>query len=227
MKILGVLPLAGSGVRLGAHFHKSLIPFPLDGDIVPVVMTSISRIRLVADEIVSIVSSESRFHFPSEEFGLHPLEKDSQGELPTSVRRGAEYAVLNGFSHIAVSLPDTFWLPVDGFQLLAEELRQDESLDGVLGLFKGDLRMLDSVRCKPGSKIVERVTLHHNHSDEHEIGYGWGIFILSAKCGLTLSDNRPLADQLSDLKLAALPLDGEFLDLGTPSRYFEAVRKYS
>ena len=227
MKILGVLPLAGSGVRLGVHFHKSLIPFPSDGELVPIVMTSISRLKVVTDEIVSIVSSESRFPFPSREFGLHPVEKDSQGELPSSVRVGAEYAVANNFSHIAVSLPDTFWLTSNAFELLAQELTKVENLDGVLGLFEGDLRMLDSVSMKTDSNIVDTVTLHLNHTDQPANGFGWGIFILTAQSALSLTDEMPLAAQLSQLNLAAVPLEGEFLDIGTPKRYFEAIKKYS
>jgi hypothetical protein len=227
MKILGVLPLAGSGVRLGVHFHKSLIPFPSDGDLVPIVATSIARLSAVTDKIVSIVSSESKFPFPSQEFGLHPLEKDSQGELPTSIKLAAEFAFENNFSHIAVSLPDTFWLPANAFELLAQELTKVENLDGVLGLFEGDLRMLDLVTMKVDSNIVDRVTLHLNHNDPAATGLGWGIFILTAQSAKGLTDDLPLADQLSKLHLAAVPLTGEFLDIGTPKRYFEAVRKYS
>lgn len=227
MKILGVLPLAGSGVRLGAHFHKSLMPFPLNGTIVPIVQTSITRLNLVTEQIVSVVSVDSRFPFPSSEFGLQPLEKESQGELPTSVRRAAEHAIENGFSHIAVSLPDTYWTPENAFQLLVDELERNVELDGALGLFHGDLRMLDAVHTKGDTNIVESVTLHLNQSHEPVFGFGWGVFVLTAECATKLSDELPLADQLTDLRLAAVALEGEYFDIGTPDRYFEAVKRYS
>jgi hypothetical protein len=227
MRILGVLPLAGSGVRLGAEFHKSLMPFPVEGntELRPIVDFSIERLKLVSDEIVAVLSSESIHAFPAERFDVTPLHKTQQGEASSSVSFAAEYAVNNEFSHIAVSLPDTFWEPLDGFVSLRNHLltRSIDNLDGVLGLFLGDPTMLDQV-VMDAEHNVSQISTRSGNSDESQRGWGWGCFILSAEKAKAFSDDCSWAENLMKSKVSGLKLPGRYFDIGSPPRYINALK---
>ena len=224
VKILGVLPLAGSGSRSGLYFHKSLAPIMVSGVPVPVVSFSIKRLRKVSSEILAILYAESEYHFPVAELDLKAIEKPERGELPSSIAAGGEEAKKIGFSHVAVSLPDTIWFPENAFEILVENL--DETTDGILGLFYGDGRMLDEVASDEGKVI--NVHLHAKQTDQHFIVWGWGILILSVEAAAKLDDLSPLANQLSNLKLDCIKFENsEFLDIGTPERYFDVFGRFN
>lgn len=227
IKVLGVLPLAGSGVRLGANFHKSLMPFPAQGglDVQPIVQFSIERLKLVADEIVAVLSSESKHPFPADVFDVTPLHKPEQGEASSSISLAAEYALKNGYTHIAVSLPDTFWEPLDGFLNLKNHLltNGDNGLDGVLGLFLGDTSMLDQVELEIDS-TVSGISTRSNATDSPESGWGWGCFILSSEKALLFSDDLSWAQNIMQAKVSGVKLSGQYFDIGSPSRYLSALK---
>lgn len=224
MRILGVLPLAGSGTRLGAKFHKALMPIPFEGKLKPVVEFSIDRLRIICDDIVAVTSPDSQYPFPTEEFQLPNLVKESQGEFATSFALAAAFARENGFTHIAASLPDTLWFPEDAFRDLVNTLLEDEGgLDGVLGLFHGDKRMLDEVEFNFETGHVSNIRIHLRDAEPYSEGWGWGIFILRVEKAIGLNDVTTFAEQLKSMKLSSCRLDGTYMDIGTPERYRRAI----
>lgn len=227
IRILGVLPLAGSGVRLGADFHKSLMPFPIPNtlELKPIVDFSIQRLRLVAEDIVAVVSAESQHPFPADKFDVIPLHKPSQGEASSSISFAAEYAISKDYSHLAISLPDTYWEPLNGFVLLKDYLLQNTNrdLDGALGLFLGDVTMLDQVVVGLEDAVVD-ITTRGNQYAAVETGWGWGCFILSAEKALLFNDDSSWALNILKAKVAGVKLQGRYLDIGSPSRYINALK---
>jgi hypothetical protein len=191
---------------------------------VPVVGFSIKRLRKISLEILAILYAESEHHFPVTKLDLSAIEKGERGELPSSIAVGGVEAKKIGFSHVAVSLPDTIWFPENGFEILAQNL--DETTDGILGLFYGDGRMLDEV-ISDEEKVVS-VHLHAKQTDHHFMVWGWGILILSVEAAIKLNDLTPLANQLSRLKLNCVKFENsEFLDIGTPERYFDVFGRFN
>ncbi len=191
---------------------------------VPVVSFSIKRLRKISSEILAILYAKSEYHFPVTKLELKVTEKGDRGELPSSIAAGGEEAKKTGFSHVAVSLPDTIWFPENGFEILVQNL--DETTDGILGLFYGDGRMLDEV-ISDKEKVIN-VHLHAKQSDHHFMVWGWGILILSVEAAIKLDDLTPLANQLSKLKLNCVKFENsEFLDIGTPERYFDIFGRFN
>ncbi len=227
MKILGVLPLAGSGVRLGADFHKALMPFPTQDKLAfqAIVRFSIQRLEVVADEIVAVVSPDSQHQFPVEKFSLTPLVKSEQGEAPSSIKLAAEYAAANGFSHIAVSLPDTYWEPMDGFAMLVQHLEQNQQLelDGALGLFYGDPTMLDGVAVSEDG-LVQTISTRGNIGEPEQKALGWGCFILATAKAIGFDDSMSWAENLLQSNLTAIQLSETYIDIGSPVRYLSGLR---
>lgn len=221
VSILGVLPLAGSGSRLGLAFHKALAPLFVGQRMTHLVEFSIERLGRVCEETVAVTSPEARFAFPAQHFGLKEVVKLNPGELPSSVAVAAQYAIDEGHTHIALSLPDTIWWPEDGFELLVEAL--DPATDGVLGLFEGDARLLDRVTTR-GDR-VQAVSLHESEHAMPSRVTGWGCFILRAESARHFTDENPLAMQLATLNLGWRMLSSDYSDLGTPLRYTEAFQR--
>lgn len=227
IKILGVLPLAGSGLRLGADFHKSLMPFPVPDSMnfKPIVQFSIERLKQVAVEIVAVISSDSQHTFPAEKFDVIPLNKPEQGEASSSICFAAQYAQQNGYSHIAVSLPDTYWEPLDGLVLLKNYLLQsrENNWDGALGLFLGDVTMLDQVALGFDNLVTE-ITTRGNQNETAKDGWGWGCFILSTDGALLFSDDSSWAENILKSKVAGVKLSASYFDIGSPARYISALK---
>lgn len=228
MKILGVLPLAGSGVRLGADFHKALMPFPTQDKLSfqAIVRFSIQRLEMVSDEIVAVVSPDSQHSFPVEKFNLTALIKSAQGEAPSSIQLAAGYALDHGFSHIAVSLPDTFWEPLDGFSLLVEHIQQNKELgvDGALGLFNGDPTMLDGVSMSEDN-IVKAISTRGNLGEPNQKSIGWGCFVLATSKAITFDDSMSWAENLMQARLTGLQLSSTYIDIGSPQRYLSGLKE--
>jgi len=213
--VLGVLPLAGSGLRLGVKFHKALTPIILGNKLVPIVDFSIQRLSKISDRTLGILAPGNSSCFKVEDYKLDYIYKSEIGELPSSIQVAAQYAVNNQYEFIAVCLPDTIWYPENGFNLLYDSL---ESYDGVLGLFYGDSRVLDEVKFNTNN-IAKFITLHGNTYDKRRNVWGWGCLILKSKIALLLNDESPLASQLSSFNLKVVKLGKEFYDSGTPERY--------
>ena len=59
MRIVGVLPMAGDGLRLGLPFPKALAPTLTVQGIVPLYRHAYERLQIVTDRILFIVSPQA------------------------------------------------------------------------------------------------------------------------------------------------------------------------
>ncbi len=247
-RIVGILPMAGSGSRLGLPFPKPLAPTITREGIVPLYRHAFDRLRQVTREVVLVVPPN-----PDPCLGDLPgtwVRKPLRGELPSSLAVVAKNYPPDTLC--AVALPDSVWFPLAGFQrLVTRYLTEPSPIDGVLGLFVGPTDVLDGVRVDANG-IVSSVEVHgslpwqfaiaesHGKHDgkrdapvpntqyiqrvtttarAREEHVGWGCFVATAGSLRGLTDDRPLGPQLAEYRFAAVALDGPYLDLGTPDRY--------
>lgn len=211
MAVLGIIPAAGTGSRLGMPFHKALAPTITDRGIVPLYRHAYDRLARVCDDVAFVLSEP--LDLPG-----HSIFKSFRGELPSSLALAAK--TVSPDTLCAVALPDAIWWPRDGMDTLVARYQQaDGPLDGVLGLFEGSSHVLDRVETSMGF-----VSAIHRHTDppaaEIQV-QGWGCLVATAGCLAGLTDDRPLGPQLSEYRFLAVHLTGPYHDLGTPERYVE------
>jgi hypothetical protein len=213
MGIVGVIPMAGDGLRLGLPFPKALAPTLTRDGIVPLYRHAYDRLHFVTDRILFVVGPKALDDPCLASLPGEVIPKRERGELPSSLRLAGEQT--DGDDLLAIALPDTIWEPIDGFVRVCEAATR--SRDGALGLFPGDGRELDRV-----TTTGDQVTCVSLHAAAGAAGFdviGWGIVAMRAASARNLSDDAPLAEQLNRMDLRAVELTGPYRDLGTPERY--------
>jgi molybdopterin-guanine dinucleotide biosynthesis protein A len=219
-RIVGVLPMAGSGSRLGLPFPKPLAPIVAGDSIHPLYSFALARLQRVTDEVIGVVSPEGAKDPYLAELPFQLVAKPEQGELPTSVSFAAQSVDPSSF--IAVALPDTIWYPEDLFEQALAELTAHSDVDGITLCFRGDRRQLDEVTINASGEVQD-VTLHLKQDDDPGEVTGWGALVLRAGVAVNFTDDRSLASQLAELHLRAVVGEGPFLDFGTPERYLHGL----
>ncbi|MFM9166004.1 MAG: NTP transferase domain-containing protein [Candidatus Limnocylindrus sp.] len=219
-QIVGVLPMAGSGSRLGLPFPKPLAPIVVGETIRPLYSFALARIQRVTTTVIGVVSPAGAKDPYLAELPFTLVAKPEQGELPTSLSFAAKSVAPNAL--IAVALPDTVWYPEDLFDQALEELVAYPDVDGITLCFRGDRRQLDEVTID-GQGKVRNITLHLTLEDEPGEIVGWGALLLRAGAVANLTDDQSLASQLAGLNLRAVVGEGPFLDFGTPERYLQGL----
>lgn len=214
--IVGVLPMAGSGSRLGLPFHKALAPTLTPAGVEPLYAHAYDRLRRVADRIVFVLSAEGDRDPCLDGLPGERYVKTVRGELPTSLAMVSKY--LHPDTLVAVALPDSMWWPADGFSALVRECGRRQPLDGVLGLFRASSHVLDRVTIGADG-LVGDITRHADPPAPEEEVAGWGALVASAGCLRGLRDDHPLAPQLAEYRFAAHDFATPYFDLGTPERY--------
>jgi len=211
MRIVGVMPMAGAGSRLGLPFHKALAPtFMADGQMVPLFRHAYDRLSVITDVIVSVLSLEAREDPCMAAIPQPILYKTTRGEAPSSITVAA--GAYPG-SWLAVVLPDTIWYPENGMAVAAGALADD--VDGVLVTFRGPGSALDEVM--HDDRFVKRIIQKRaNHPGLVE---GWGAFIVKADRAVEWDDSIYLSGNLDQMTLRWVPLEGSYYDLGTPEQY--------
>lgn len=216
MNIVGVLPMAGTGSRLGMPFHKSLSPtFRKNGEIVPLYRHSYERLLTVTKDVFFVVSPEGSRDVCLASLPGRVITKKTRGESPSSIAFAANECLGDW---IALALPDTIWEPQDAF-LRASELL-DESIDGVLMTFNAPANIVDKV--VSDGEFVNRVSQKSNESNYVK---GWGAFIAKASRLAEWTDELPISEHLNRMMLKSIHFDGEYNDLGTPNRYRDALER--
>lgn len=213
MNIVGVLPMAGTGSRLGLPFHKALTPtFDVDGRIIPLYEHARRRLLRVTNDIVAVLSPEGDRDTCLDNLPMPRLVKTTRGESPTSLAFAAQ---ANPGTWMAMAFPDTIWYPENGF-VKAHAVLLDESLDGVLLTFGSPGSMLDEVRTSSTGLVTNIIQKSRHRTDEVQ---GWGAFIVRSDAVAEWTDDGYISDNLERLKLKTCFLGNGYSDLGDPLRY--------
>lgn len=212
-KVVGILPMAGSGSRIAFPFHKALAPTIIDGQVVPLYHHAWSRLARITDDIRVVLSPEQRGDPCLRNIPAVRMFKRERGELPSSIARAA-YNVPRD-AYIALAFPDSMWWPEDGFDRMLLHLGRG---DGILGLFRGSSLSLDEVVYDASGRVRD-ITRHNDPPAPDEPIVGWGCFIIRSGALRGFVDGLALSVQLRELDLGTVLLGGPYHDLGTPSRY--------
>jgi glucose-1-phosphate thymidylyltransferase len=221
-RVVGIVPAAGCAERL-QPLAGSKETQPVRGQ--PVLAYVVERMRCApCSEIRVVTRPEKRDVVElARRLGARVVEG-----RPETVSASLLLA-LDGLTREDIALvgfPDTLWEPVEGYARMLERLRSPA--DVVLGLFEfAEPERSDVVEPAPGG-LVSRV---HSRPTRPSSNLVWGC--LAARVD-ALAELRPdeepgrHLDRLArDGRVAAIRLEGELVDIGTPasfSRYAEPVR---
>lgn len=216
-RIVGVLPLAGQGSRLGMPFHKALSPtFTRDG-ILPLYRHAYNQLRDAGVDEIRFVVTEGSELLGQLPWGRYIIKRE-QGELPSSLCLAARS--LSPDDLCIVALPDGI-ISQPGLlgRLVAthQAIEATQPLDGTLAVFPGPAGELDEVITDTRGMVTE---IRPHTDDTHgRTVKGWGAFVATAAVLKGLEDERRLGPQLAEYAFAARILGGHYYDLGTPDRY--------
>lgn len=206
MAVVGLIPAAGLGTRLGLDAgSKELVE--VGGR--RVMDYLVERLRAVTEEIVVVTRPDKHDVIQhSRSLGLRVVEGEpSSVSASLLLGLGEADTVLFGF-------PDTIWEPVDGFVRLVDALAE---ADAVLGVFESEEPERSDVVALDGDR-VEAVDVK---PAEPRCNLIWGCAAARADAlvGLDRHDQPGLLfhELAEEGRVRAVRFPGEMIDVGTPA----------
>jgi len=218
MKIIGIIPAGGKGLRLGLPFPKELMPIRFDAYYPVSLHTLRGMLRAGASEIHWVISDEKtqlRAFYENGDFRAKMfwhLQNEGSGRTilcPARVSPDADIVLFG--------LPDTVYTDLDAFGKIVARLQEGQS-QVVLGLFRG-ARKLRVDRFRDGKLFVKSTY------DESRSAWFWGVlgwtrqYWRRAIQKLEEDPTLRVEGQFLNALATEFPLDaiklGEYVDLGT------------
>jgi glucose-1-phosphate thymidylyltransferase len=242
--LIGLIPAAGKGLRLGLPYPKELYPIIRDNRYKPVaqfvvenmVASGIQHIVFVVNErkhqLIGYFGDGSRFGC-----NISYVVQESREQENGSTSPGLAHA-LNSAYHltrgktVCFGMADTIMTPPDIFSLMLSKARQDDAV--LLGLFRtetpqkfGMVQMIDGNRVEC---IIDKPTKTH-------LQHMWGCMVWRSQFTELLNE-RIAAENMADfaqimnsaiqarLRFRGIHIDGSYSDLGTYEEIMEMEQQY-
>lgn len=233
-KIVAMLPMAGSGIRLGVPFPKSLAPtFTKDG-IVPLYKHTMNQLKNAGvEEVFGVVSAEDLLLWSGfKDFPLLP--KPTRGNAIGTVKWGAQFAQ---DSDVLICLPDVVMM--DDYQNFGFAAGQDglrrlvdwhKAFDeGVLtaGLVTGGVETFDGLHQDDDGKFMfkdkpeDAPEGSYINAGTHHLGLGWVSLLGPAEIFTGWDDNLSWAENINASDWRTCNMSSKAYDLGTVDRYMK------
>jgi len=233
--LVGLIPAAGMGSRLGLPFPKELIPLPTKTSYKPVAQSILEQIVFAGVEhIVMVINDQKhqliKYFGDGHRFGCkisYVVQEQDNDHRRGSVTPGLAEAMNAGYhlvkdKIVVFGMPDTIISPMDTFKIALES--SNDQYDLVFCLFKA-LRPEKSgmVRLGEPDEVVEIV----DKPKETSLAWMWGTIIWKPRFNEFLNDritNKKIYDYgiiLNDALKAGLKFggvkfeNGSYLDVGT------------
>lgn len=231
--VVGVIPAAGSGSRLGIDGSKEVVE--VGGR--PIIAHLLDRLASAGIDEAVIVLRAGKEDIPAALAGNDavPLAYVTIDESPSELDSvAAGVATVEGV--VALGYPDVLFEPDDAYAALLERLRETGA-DLVLGIFPTTTPdRVDMVALDDAGRPVEVVI----KQPDRGLRYSWSIAVWGPRFGALLVDTavEQLAEEASvgDVVQAAIGAglaveavrfdDGAYLDVGTPEDLARARRTY-
>lgn len=243
--IIGLVPAAGKGVRLGLPYPKELYPVIRDNHYKPIAQFVIKNLTEAGVQHVVFVINETKHQLigyfgDGQRFGCHIsyVVQESRNGLLDSTSPGLAHALDSAYHLIKgktvyFGMADTIMQPKDIFaRALAAAMPED---DVILALFSTEHpEKFGMVRMDGDQRVVEIVDKPHNT----ELTEMWGCIIWRPgfteflhQCVRTeeISDFAQIMNKAiqAGLRFRGVHLvDGVYIDLGTYEEIMEMDRRY-
>jgi len=227
--IIGVIPAAGQGMRLGLPFPKELWPLPGQKKYVPVAFRSVEVLRAANITRIAIITSPIKpaimnYFGDGSRFGVEIIYAcqevfSEKGKSPGLSRAiDCAYPILES-RRVAFVMPDTYVYPKDCFRQLIDGAG---NADLVLGLFLTDKPHKFGMVKTHGSIVLEII----DKPTKTDLRLMWGIMLWSSRFSdhlrACMKDNAPdFATVMNraitkNMSVRAIEIvGGKYLDFGT------------
>ncbi|MCK4667135.1 NTP transferase domain-containing protein [Candidatus Dependentiae bacterium] len=244
-ELIGLIPAAGKGVRLGLPYPKELFPIIHDNKYKPVsqyifesmLEAEIKHVVLVINEtkhqLIRYFGSGQRFNT-----NISYAVQESRNENDDSTSPGLADA-LNSAYHlvkgktVCFGMADTIISPKDLFKKMLEKSNKDDDL--ILGLFPTKTpEKFGMIKLDDNNKIVSIV----DKPEKTELKFMWGVIIWRPKFteflkeSVEIKGQSDFADILNNAIKAKLNCkgiifeNGTYTDLGTFDELMKLYKKY-
>jgi glucose-1-phosphate thymidylyltransferase len=228
-EIIGLIPAAGQGTRLGLPFPKELWPLPGQTNYIPVAFRSV-EVLLAAGvrQIVIVTSPEKpaimRYFGDGTRFGAQFIYMCQEAQPGGGKSAGLSQALdcaypVTAGKHVAFVMPDTYVHPTDS---MTQMLSRMDANDLTLGLFATDKPHKFGMVRMNGSRVYEII----DKPSRTDLKLMWGIILWSPRFSDFFHDrmcrdatdfatvmNSAVADKL-DVRAIEIA-DGRYIDFGT------------
>jgi len=242
-EMIGLIPAAGKGVRLGLPYPKELYPIIRDNRYKPVSQYVLENLVASGVKHIVFVINETKHQLmgyfgDGNRFGCHisyvvqeHRENDNQSTSPGLAHAlNSAYHLIQGKT-VCFGMADTIMTPVDVFRRTLDAGPKD---DVILGLYPTERpEKFGMVELAEEDKVLQIV----DKPDQTSLQYMWGLIVWRAK--FTEHLNTCITEQgVSDfaqimntaieggLQFRGARLDGTFADLGTYDEISELERQY-
>lgn len=243
--LVGLIPAAGKGVRLGLPYPKELYPIisnnhykPISQYVVENILTSgVSHIVFVVNEtkhqLMGYFGSGKRFGCT-----ISYVVQESRGEAEESTSPGLSHALDSAYhlirgKNVVFGMADTIMEPKDVFRRLLDASHPDDSV--ILGLFDVSRPEKFGMVELDGAQIVKRII---DKPTETDLNHAWGCitwkpdfteFLHHAVNHQQESDfaiilNNAISDGMQ-IRGVVLP-ESNYIDLGTYEEIVELDKKF-
>jgi glucose-1-phosphate thymidylyltransferase len=243
-ELIGLIPAAGKGLRLGLPYPKELYPVIRDNRYKPVsqfvvenmVVSGIQHIIFVVNErkhqLIGYFGDGSRFGC-----NISYVVQESREDQNGSTSPGLAHA-LNSAYHltrgktVCFGMADTIMTPQDIFGQMLNKAGHDESV--LLGLFHTEHpEKFGMVQMADGNRVVCIV----DKPAKSELQHMWGCIIWPPRFTEFLH-KRIAEDKMADfaqimnaaiqarLRFKGIPIDGSYTDLGTYEEIYQMEQQF-
>lgn len=242
--IIGLIPAAGKGVRLGLPYPKELYPIIRDNRYKPVSQYVVENLVASGVKHIVFVINETKHQLigyfgDGSRFGcrISYVVQEHRGDDNRSTSPGLAHA-LNSAYHliqgktVCFGMADTVMAPVDVFRQTLDGGQADDEV--ILGLYPTERpEKFGMVQLAEDNRTLQIV----DKPAQTELEYMWGLIVWRSK--FTEHLNKCVTEQgIGDFALImntaieagqqfrGVPLDGTFADLGTYDEISELEKRY-
>lgn len=244
-ELIGLVPAAGKGVRLGLPYPKELYPVIRNNRYKPIAQFVVENLTSSGVEHIVLVVNETKHQLigyfgDGSRFNCHfsYVVQEPNGDGNASTSPGLAHALASAYhlvrgKTVCFGMADTIIEPIDVFRCLLAAARPQDQI--VLGLFEvarpEKFGMVEFDRGGAVRRIVDKPSVT-------DLRYGWGCIVWRPDFGDFLYESavgRRVADFatiLNDAVVRGLPCrgvvleKGQYSDLGTYDEIVELERKY-
>lgn len=244
-ELVGLIPAAGKGVRLGLPYPKELYPIIRDNHYKPISQYVVENLTASGAKDIVFVINETK-HQLIGYFGsgrrfdcqFSYVVQEASGDDEASTSPGLAHALDSAYhliqgKTVLFGMADTIMQPVDVFKHLLDKANQDDQL--ILGLFEVSrpekFGMVDIDEANRANQIIDKPA-------QTNLKYAWGCIVWRSEFtehlhqAVNEAHISDFAQIMNDAIAQGMPArglvlpQGEYSDMGTYDEIEELERKY-
>jgi hypothetical protein len=228
-EVVAMLPMAGSGSRLGMPFPKPLAPTFTSEGIKPLYWHTMRQLSVAGvDSVFGIVAADDLMLWKG--FDAFPIiPKPIRGNAVSTVKWGAQFVASD--EDVLVCLPDlvlkgTFYPKYEGIKTLVDWHQSFNQGALSVGLARGAIDVLDGLYSSDEKPIFKDKLADWEDAGAVPEGYlakGWAALLGPRDIFMSWDDSLSFAGNINLSDWRPVDMDSSGYDLGTEKRYMSLM----